>query len=449
MTTLLWALALVAFVSIPYLLWRRADLRRDQRGVQLHEDIAAIGHELVPVSLHPELLTDSCIGSGSCITACPEDQVLAMVHGQMKLVNPLSCVGHGECLKACPVQAIKLVFGTATRGVELPRLSATFESTQAGIYIVGELGGMGLIRNAIAQGRQAAQAILKSGRRAATGQLDAIVVGAGPAGIAASLALMNHGLKIQILEQGEYGGTIKHYPRAKLVMSGTLDLPGYGSIRRKTMSKEDLVQLWDDIRAKMQFPVREGTRVERIVANAPAWSERTKAWERGQTWTVHAPQWQGAAANVVLALGRRGAPRTLGIPGEELDKVCYRVIEPEPFAGKHVLIVGGGNAAADCALALADAGICKSLGLSYRKPELLRMRASVRARLQQCIDTGLVTAHLSSEVVSIEEKSVVLKTNNGLQRLNNDSVVIQIGGTSPNDLLKSAGIELVEKFAEA
>lgn len=98
---------------------------------------------------------------------------------------------------------------------------------------------MGLIRNAVEQGRQAAQAIVKSGRRGQGGDLDAIVIRAGPVpGIAAALASTAHGLRVQLVEQDLFGGTITHYPRAKVVMTGLFELAGYGTVRRKTMSKE-------------------------------------------------------------------------------------------------------------------------------------------------------------------------------------------------------------------
>ena len=230
---------------------------------------------------------------------------------------------------------------------------------------------MGLIRNAVEQGRQAAEAIAKSGRRGGPGDLDVIVVGAGPAGISCALAAASRtGCRVPIVEQERYGGTIAHYPRAKVVMTGSFELPGYGTVRRKTMSKEQLLALWTDIRERTQLPVQEGVRVESIRAE-------------GSAWRVIADTWQDRAAAVVLALGRRGAPRQLGVPGEELPKVAYRLLEPEPFAGKHVLVVGGGNAAADCAIALADAGVCASVALSYRRAELARLRSSVRAAIER------------------------------------------------------------------
>jgi len=435
-TTWIVLLGLVAIVGLPYIAWTRIEASKHKRAAKTHAEVVALGDELVPVSIHPEIDLDACIGSGACVRACPEDEVLAITDGRARLINPMTCIGHSACLAACPVGAIKLVFGSATRGIELPKLSKSFETTQAGIYVVGELGGMGLIRNAVEQGRQAATAIADSKRRGTAGDLDAIVVGAGPSGIACALALIARGLRILVVDQEKFGGTIAHYPRAKVVMTGSFELPGYGTVRAKTMSKEQLLELWSDIRERTQLPLKEGVRVESIRAE-------------GGMWRVVGSAWQDRAANVVLALGRRGAPKELGVPGEELAKVVYRVIEPEVFAGKRMLVVGGGNAAADCAIALALAGGCSSVALSYRRHELARLRTSVRKELDDLMASGRVKAMLGTEVVSIAQGHVMLRGAGGLQQVENDHVVVQIGGTAPSQLLKSVGIELVEKRGEA
>ncbi len=436
MTTYVVLLALVAIAGIPYVIWTRLEAKKQDRAAAIHEDTLSLGDEVVPVSIHPEVDLDACIGSGACVRACPEKDILAITDGRARLINPLSCIGHGSCMAACPVGAIKLVFGTATRGIELPKIGSTFETTQPGIYVVGELGGMGLIRNAIEQGRQVAVAIAKTGRRGSAGDLDVIVVGAGPAGISAALGLMAQGLRVQVVEQDTYGGTIAHYPRAKVVMTGSFDLPGYGTVRKKTMNKEALVELWTDIRERTQLPVLEGVRVESIQTE-------------GAAWRVRGASWEDRAAHVVLALGRRGAPKQLGVPGEELSKVSYRLLEPEPFAGKHVMVVGGGNAAADCAIALADAALCASVSLSYRRHELPRLRGSVRGAIERCFAAGSIKSLLGTEVVSIADREVMLKSSRGLEAVVNDEVIVQIGGQPPSELLRSVGIELVEKRGHA
>jgi len=242
---------------------------------------------------------------------------------------------------------------------------------------------------------------------------------------------------VRILEQSVYGGTIAHYPRKKIVMTGLLDLPGYGTVRKRTMEKEELLQLWRDIRTRTRLDVREGVRVERITPE-------------GDRWRVFAADGSSTrAASVVLAIGRRGAPRQLGVPGEDLHKVAYRLLEPQPFAGKHVMVVGGGNAAADCVIALADSKLPQSVSISYRRNHFARMRDSVRQRFQQMIEEKMFTTYLDSEVVSIASDRVTLRGRDGLVDVANDVVIVQIGGTSPSDLLKTIGIDLVEKRGEA
>jgi thioredoxin reductase/NAD-dependent dihydropyrimidine dehydrogenase PreA subunit len=436
MTTLYVLLALVAVAGVPYVLWTRLEARKQRRARAVHEDVLAMGDDVVPPSLHPEIDLDACIGSGSCVRACPEGEILGITDGRARLINPLACVGHSACMQSCPVGAIKLVFGTVTRGIELPMLTPEFETNQRGIYIIGELTGMGLIRNAAIQGKQVGATIARSGRRAGAGAADVIIVGAGPAGIAAALGCMAHGLSVQILEQSVYGGTIAHYPRKKIVMTGTLDLPGYGMIRKRTMEKEELLSLWRDIRDRVGFDVREGARVEAIA-------------REGDRWCVIGPDFSERAASVVLALGRRGAPRQLGVPGEDKHKVAYRLLEPEPFAGKHVMVVGGGNAAADCVIALADSKLPQSVSISYRRHNLARLRDSVRQRFTQMIDAKMITPYLGTEVVAIDDTVVTLSGPSGLVNVANDQMIVQIGGTAPGDLLKSIGIHLVEKRGEA
>ena len=361
-----------------------------------------------------------------------------MVNGKGVLTNPLGCIGHGACADACPVRAITLVFGTAKRGVELPQMDPAFQTNQPGVYIIGELGGMGLIRNAVSQGRQAADHIVTNARRGTNDVLDAIVVGAGPAGMSATLRLMEAGLRVLSLEREAFGGTITHYPRAKVVMTGPMDFPIYGRVNKRKMLKEDLLALWEEIREKTKLQVAIGELVEKVEPTSDG------------NWLVRSTGGAFKAANVLLALGRRGSPRKLGVPGEELSKVAYRVIEPEVFSNQHVMVVGGGNAAVESAFSLIDGGQCASVAISYRKQTLLRCREANRTRIETEISAGRVRACLPTEIEHIYEDRIALRDGSGQQTvLQNDAVVVQIGGTAPTALLREIGIELVTKYGEA
>jgi thioredoxin reductase/ferredoxin len=438
MNTWLGIAALVAVVLVLQFFWRERERRRTEAGREQLESLRALGDELVPASIYPRIDPARCIGSGACVYACPEKSVLSVVNGRGYLTNPLGCIGHGACAAACPVQAISLVFGTAKRGVELPQIDPNFQTNQPGIYIIGELGGMGLVRNAVSQGRQAAEHIVKAGRRGAGEALDALVVGAGPAGISATLGLMDAGLRVALLEREAFGGTITHYPRAKVVMTGSLDFPMYGRVSKRKMSKEQLIALWEDIRNKTGLQVAAGELVDKIQA------------EPDGSWSVRSSSGVFKTANVLLALGRRGSPRKLEVPGEELSKVVYRVIEPEVFKGQHVLVVGGGNAAVESAFALIDAGDCASVSISYRKSSFARCREPNRKRVQADIADGRLVAYMETEVEEIHEDRVILRKASGQRgAIQNDAVVVQAGGTAPTALLQDIGIELVTKYAEA
>jgi thioredoxin reductase (NADPH) len=431
------ATGLGALVYTAHHMAQQKEAARDRLGRAQLKDMESLG-ETVPTTLHPQIDPERCIGSGACVRACPEHDVLQIVGGLARLVNPLGCVGHGACAAACGVEAIRLVFGTATRGVELPRVNEHFESTSEGVFIVGELSGMGLIRNAVRQGAQAGEYIGKSCRTAKNGALDAVVVGAGPAGISAALALQQAGKKFVVLDREVFGGTIMHYPRGKVVMAGDLDLPGYGRVKKGRMSKEELVALWKDIREKMNLPVKTGALVTGLVREADG------------MWQVTSSAGNARAAHVILALGRRGSPRKLEIPGEDLSKVSYRVIEPEEHHRKHVMVVGGGNSAVETAVILADYGDCASVSISYRKGRFARARAENMQRIEEAIQSGRVRAYMDTELTSVEEGRVHLKHSDGREEaVANDSLVVQVGGTDPGELLKSFGVDLQTKYGDA
>jgi thioredoxin reductase/NAD-dependent dihydropyrimidine dehydrogenase PreA subunit len=431
------AVAICVVVAIVvYWLWARHLAKRTKKALGTLEDMAALG-DVVPDTLHPVIDLDRCIGSGACVRVCPEKNVLEIVHGQARLLNALACVGHSACLPACPVDAIKLVFGTAERGVELPLVDPNFQSTRPGVYVIGELGGMGLIRNAVRQGRQAADHVSSGERRGKGDAYDAVVVGAGPAGLSATLRLMEAGRRVVLLERESVGGTIMHYPRAKVAMTGPLELAMFGTVNRRRLSKEELIELWRSIIEKYQMPIQTGVFVEGV------------SLEPDSMWRLETSGGPVRTANVMLALGRRGTPRKLGVPGEEQTKVFYRLLEPDVFRGKHMLVVGGGNSAVESALSLADSNGCASVTLSYRRTAFARCRAENRRRIDELIKAGKVHPLMPSDVVRINEKDVVLRSDSKEITIPNDGVIVQVGGTAPSELLQKFGIEVIVKHGHA
>lgn len=415
--------------------WRRR--RSHDRSVRARE-IAVTAGLAEPPSLHPVVDPAICIGCGSCVKACPEQpehHVLGLINGKAELIGPTDCIGHGACRVSCPVGAIQLVFGTATRGVDLPRVTPWFETNVPGIFVAGELGGMGLIRNAIEQGRQAVDQIHK--RRPQGGkELDLVIIGAGPAGFSASLAALERRMRFVTLEQESLGGCVFQYPRGKIVMLQPAKLPIVGEVKLRTSRKEDLLELWQGIERQVGLKINYRQRVEAIEPVDGGFRVRTAAAE------YH-------AKSVLLSIGRRGTPRKLGVAGEDLPKVTYRLIEPEQYAGQHVLVVGGGDSAMEAAASIAEACATSAVTLSYRGDAFSRAKPRNRERISAAQRDRNLEVILKSQVESIEPRLVALKTDGRVRKLENDSVIVSAGGILPSDFLRSVGIEIETKYGTA
>jgi len=410
--------------------------RAERTHVAVRERVVAAGLA-EPASLHPVIDTLRCIGCGSCIKACPEQpehHVLGLIGNKAQLISPSDCIGHGACRSACPSDAITLVFGSAKRGVDIPLLSSDFESSVPGIYIAGELGGMGLIRNALSQGRQAVDAIHRRRRRAGEG-LDLVIVGAGPAGFAASLTAMSHGMKFATLEQESLGGSVFQYPRAKLVMTSPVTLPLVGRMRFGHTAKEALLDFWREVEKKTGLQIRYRERVEAITRQDGGFLVRTTGGEY-------------RTASVLLAIGRRGTPRKLGVPGEELPKVVYRLLDPEQYAGQHVLVVGGGDSALEAAASIAENG-GRSVTLSYRGDAFSRAKPGNRERVAAAERSGRLKQLFKSEVRRIEPERVVMDCDGREVELPNDAVIVSAGGILPADFLRGMGVNVETKYGTA
>lgn len=417
--------ALPTALVVTWFLWRRR--RRDRR---THAGIEAARSEGldVPPSLHPWVDPGRCLGSGTCIEACPEEDVLGMLQGKAVLVTAANCVGHGACKDACPFDAITLVLGTAERGVEVPVLDPHFETNLPGLFVVGELGGMGLIRNAITQGRQVIDRVRALDGIGSGDRVDVVIVGAGPAGFAATLAAHGHGLRYRTLEQDSLGGAVAHYPRRKLVLTSPVELPMVGVVKLRETTKEALLELWHSTETETGIAIDYGEKVDAIVR------------EDGGFRVSHTGG-EIACRSVVLAIGRRGTPRRLGAPGEELPKVTYLLEDPEELRGRDVLVVGAGDSALEAAIALADQPDT-GVTLSCRGDSFGRAKPPNRAKIDECERSGRIRVIRNSTVHSIAPDEVVLATPEGEERFANDAVFVCAGGELPFGFLREIGVEL-------
>ncbi len=389
-----------------------------------------------PASLHPVIDFNLCQGSGACVSACPEakggHKIIGMIKDKAYLVDPSSCIGHGTCAAACPFDAISLVFGSATRGVELPVINSNFETDVKGVFIAGELGGMGLIRNAISQGKQAVECIVQQKQKKTAAKLDLIIVGAGPAGFSASLAAIQHKLNYLTIEQDSLGGTVFKFPRGKLVMTAPVDLPLVGKVNMREISKEDLLEFWTKTANEYKPNINYNETIEKITSS----SDGIEVITNKKTYTTN---------NVLLAIGRRGSPRMLGVPGEDQSKVIYQMIDPEQYKDKHVLVVGGGDSALEAAHSIAEFPD-STVTLSYRSGAFSRAKGKNRKKIEQAVNEGRITLILNSQVKSFSENSVVIAANDDEQEIKNDAAIICVGGILPTGFLKEIGIQIDTKF---
>ena len=387
-----------------------------------------------PVSLHPHIDLNTCIGSGACVAACPEKDILGLINGKATVINASNCVGHGACFHACPVEAITLRIGTEARGVELPHVNQNFETNVKGVYIAGELGGMGLIKNSVEQGQQAVENIAKSLKKGQGDIYDLLIIGAGPAGISGSLTARKHGLKCLTFEQDTLGGTVYTFPRAKIVMTSPMDLPLYGKVKLFDTSKDELLKIWHEAIEKNNLEIKESTKIESITPLENGHFRLTTA--QGESFETQ---------SVLLAIGRRGTPRKLGVPGEDSPKVAYRLIESERIKDKKVIVVGGGDSAIESAMLLMDQN---EVVLSYRKDKFSRIKPKNRDKIQEAAESKKLTVAFNTNVTKINDNTVELtySDSNETVELDNDLVYIFAGGELPTGFLKNAGVEIAKRF---
>ncbi len=432
------ALGLVAVAVIWSLV---AGVKQKKSEAKARADYAmATSRGALPPSLHPKIDLDVCSGTGACATVCPEKDVIAVLDGKARVVNPTNCIGHGECMAACPVDAIRLVIGSDRRGVDIPVVAGDFQTNVPGLFIVGELGGMGLIYNAVTQGVQCVRGFAKGVPAASEGVHQVLVVGAGPAGLASTLACMEADLDVVCLDQEDAGGTILQYPRRKIVMTRPFELPIYGRVMLNEVSKESLLELWERVMAQTGLSVRAKVKVESM------------ARDDDGVFVVQTSAGEIKAHRVVLAIGRRGTPRKLGVPGEDGANVAYRLLEPENYANTRCLVVGGGDAAVEAAMSLGDAG-ATAVRLSYRRDSFGRIKPKNQERLDAAVAAGTVELVMSSTAKEIRSDGVTMDVSGEPQELDNDYVFVFAGGVLPTKFLEASGVEVRtfkgEEFAPA
>ena len=384
-----------------------------------------------PKAQHPQIDTAYCIGCATCTTVCPEGDVLAMVGGKAAIVNGYKCIGHSLCAEACPVGAITMVMAPPSMGADLPYMTPEYETSVENLFIIGELGGLALIKNAVNQGRDCVdtvtQRMVDSRPSTQPDVHDLIIVGAGPAGISASLRAIENKLRYLTLEQDEIGGTVAKYPRQKLVMTSPVEFPMYGKFKKTELSKEHLLAFWDMVLNRSDFNCETGAKVEQVVKSDDG------------VFTIKTAANEYRSRAVILALGKTGTPRKLGIPGEELPKVMYRLIEADHYVNKRILVVGGGDSAVEAAMGLASQ-VGNKVTLVYRSAQFSRIKDRNAKRIEEFMKKGRVEVLFETNPKQVKPDSVVLDVKGSVREIPNDYMWVFAGGIPPYDFLKKIGI---------
>jgi len=404
-------------------------IRNEERTARALQEKAKQEGQHEPVTIRPVIDLSKCMGSASCVRACPEQAVLQVIGGVAQIVQGAHCVGHGACEASCPVGAIHLEFGSERRGVDIPAVSPAFQTNVDGIYIAGELGGMGLVANAIEQGVQAVKNLSKSTEKSSNADVDLVIVGAGPAGLGAAMEAKKRGLDFRLIEQGDFGGAIRNFPRQKLVMTRPIQFPGFRTVKLSTIKKEELIDLFNEIIATTGIQVHELERVDSITTDdsgvhSVATSKRTLTTQK-----------------VVIAVGRAGTPRTLGVPGEDTKKVAYRLLDPELYQHQHILVVGGGDSALEAACSLAEQP-GNRVTLSYRRAHINRAKSANISKMKKLSESEGLNLIFESTVLSIGADRVELKKGDEKMILPNDQVFVFAGGILPTSFLEKAGVKI-------
>jgi thioredoxin reductase (NADPH) len=385
-----------------------------------------------PKSQHPQIDANYCIGCAACTMVCPEGDVLAMLGGKAVIVNGYKCIGHSLCAEVCPVGAITMVMASPSLSADMPFLTPEYETTIKNLFIAGELGGLALIKNAINQGRGCVDILANrmaavGGPKPASDIYDVLIVGAGPAGISASLRAIERKLNYVTLDEGEMGGTVAKYPRQKLVLTSPVEFPMYGKFKKTELSKEELLGFWSQVLQRVDFRFKQGEKVEHI--------------EKGPDgiFTITTAKGGHRARGVILAIGKAGSPRKLGAKGEELPKVMYRLIEADHYVNKKILVVGGGDSAVEAAMGLAHQ-VGNTVTLSYRQSAFSRIKERNAQRLQEFLRKGKLKVIFNSRPLEITTDTVVLDVNGSSQKIPNDYVWVFAGGEPPTAFLKKIGV---------
>src|SRR5215813_181741 len=403
-----------------------------------HHMAVAPAQVVGPRILVHDINDDRCTGCDACVAVCPTN-VLDLVANKSRVLRFQDCIQCEACMFACPTEALVMFpEGGVPPVLKVPELDEFFQTAVPGQYLIGEVAGKPLVKNAANLGRGVVEHMLASGMRpGALGHdenvVDVAIVGSGPGGLSAALTCIQRGVSYVVLEKEQViASTIARYPKGKLVMVEPYDSQNVSLLPVFDSSKEQLIPIWKELIDRVGLKVSRGESVETVTRLSDG------NFEIRSTVATYRAQ------RVVLSIGTRGKPRTLQVPGENLPKVVSLLEDPDDWRGKAVLVVGGGDSACEAALALADAGA--KVMISYRGKGFNRAAPKNKQAIEGYSAQGRVKAKLGSQVLAFEADSVTLALGDGSQkRYPNDGAFVLIGADPPIAWLEKMGVKFVER----
>jgi thioredoxin reductase len=455
---------------------------------------------------HPVINVATCIGCHACVDACPHD-VLAIVNGKAAPVALEQCMEDTSCQVECPtVPKSCIVVNTAKKipPRKVPERDPKFMTNVPGIYLIGDVSGVPLIKNAINEGGAVVEHVVEDLRRnqQVNAEYDVAIVGIGPAGLSATALAAQRGLSYVAIEQDQVAATIQQtYQAGKYVYFNPTDQPVRGGIKLDGAGavKEAMIGSWMQTVKSNGLRINEFESCKDIKPSNGGFLVVTE-----QDKTQQRMEYQ--ARRVILAIGNRGTPMRLKVPGEDLTitfapheavmpqfcnkcgarrfgenrfcqecgnkyipkagkshedtKVKYRLSDPNLYAGKHIVVVGAGNSAVETAVDLAarrtedGAQIAgwrdNKVSLIIRSNFKSDIKLANKMMVYECIDEGHITPHFRQTIKEITPDEVVLmsarerdpKTAAETARIKNDYVFALIGGEKPTRFLESIGVRI-------